>query len=180
MPGIGHTGSLLLKKSRIKRLFCKHINTTIKTTFMKHIFLNTVIASIALFSVSSTMAQKAHGPITSTDQGQTIRVCYDISGLGNVSEVQMTLSYTATVFAECFNPGNRDESVPAHNSVVPSAGETFTAPVRNGRAVGCFNSTTVFSPGSCPNSNWTASVTDVSFSNITLSVLRRTFNVQPQ
>jgi len=145
---------------------------------MKHIFLNTVIASIALFSVSSAMAQKAHGPITSTDLGKNLRVCYDISGLGNVTEVQITLSYSATVFAECFNPGNKDESVPAHNRVVPSSGETFTAPVRNGRAVACFNSTTVFSPGSCPNPNWTGVVTDVSFSNITLTVLGKTFNVQ--
>jgi hypothetical protein len=145
---------------------------------MKHIFLNTVVALIALFSVSSAMAQKAHGPITSTDNGKTITVCYDISGLGNISEVQITLSYSATVFGECFNPGNKDESVPAHNNVIPRSGETFTAPVHNGRANACFTSTTVFTAGSCPNPNWTSVVTDVAFSNITLTVLGKTFNVQ--
>ncbi len=49
---------------------------------MKCIFLNTIIAAIALFSANSAIAQKAHGPITGVDQGQTIRICYDISGLG--------------------------------------------------------------------------------------------------
>jgi len=145
---------------------------------MKYIFSSTVIVLIALFSVSSAIAQKAHGPITSVDNGKTITVCYDISGLGNVSDVQITLSYSATVYGECFNPGNKDESVPAHNNVIPSSGETFTAPVRNGRAQGCFTSTTVFSAGSCPNPNWTSVVTDVSFRSITLTVLGKTFNVQ--
>jgi hypothetical protein len=145
---------------------------------MKHFFLNTVVALIALFGVSSAVAQKAHGPITSTDLGQNLRVCYDISGLGNVTEVSIRLSYTATVFGECFNPGNRDESVPAHNNVIPGAGETFVAPVHNGRATACFNSTTVFQAGTCPNPRWSSVVTDVSFSNITLTVLGKTFNVQ--
>jgi hypothetical protein len=147
---------------------------------MKRIYLNTIIAAIALFSVNSAIAQKAHGPITGVDQGLTIRICYDISGLGNVSDVDLRLAYTATVSGECFNPGNRDESVPAHNNVIPSSGETVNVPVRNGRAVGCFNSTTVFTAGGCPNGNWTSEVTGVSFSNVTLSVLKKTFNVQMQ
>jgi len=147
---------------------------------MKRIYLNSLIALIALCSVNSAIAQKAHGPITGVDQGQTIRVCYDISGLGNVSNVDITLRYTATVFGECFNPGNKDESVPAHNNVVPSAGQTLNLPVTNGRAVGCFDSTTEFTAGSCPNTNWRSVVTDVSFSNVTLSVLKKTFNVQVQ
>lgn len=147
---------------------------------MKRFYLNTIIASIAVFSVNTALAQKAHGPITGVDQGTTIRVCYDISGLGNVSNVDITLAYTATVYGECFNPGNKDESVPAHNNVVPSSGETVNVPVTNGRAVGCFNSTTVFTAGSCPNTNWNSVVTDVSFSNVTLTVLKKTFNVQMQ
>src|ERR1051325_9943742 len=145
---------------------------------MKHITLNSVIALIALFSVNSAIAQKAHGPITGVDQGQTIRVCYDISGLGNVSDVDIRLAYTATVFGTCTNPGG--SVVEPHNTVIPSAGETFTVPVTNGRAVGCFNSTTVFTGGTCPNPNWTSAVTDVSFSNVTLTVLKKTFNVQLQ
>lgn len=147
---------------------------------MKRIFFKTIIAAIALFSANSAMAQKAHGPITGVDQGLTIRVCYDISGLGNVTSVDITLAYAATVSGECFNPGNKAESVPAHDNVVPSSGETVTVPVKNGRAVGCFNSTTVFTAGSCPNTNWRSEVTGVSFSNVTLSVLKRTFNVQMQ
>jgi len=147
---------------------------------MKRIYLNSIIALIALFSVNSAIAQKAHGPITGVDKGKFLTVCYDISGLGNVSDVNITVVYTATVFGECFNPGNKDESVPAHNNVVPSAGQTVNVPVTNGRAVGCFDTTTEFTAGSCPNPNWTSVVTDVSFSNVTLTVLKKTFNVQLQ
>src|SRR5687768_613253 len=83
------------------KCFFQNHYTTIKTTFMKHTYyLRAIIAIIALFSVNNAVAQKAHGPITGVDQGQTIRVCYDISGLGNVSNVDIRLAYTATVFGE--------------------------------------------------------------------------------
>lgn len=145
---------------------------------MKHTNLSSVIALIALFIVSTATAQNARlkSPLSPTDNGQTLTICYDISGLGNVTEVQMSLNYDVTVFSECFNPGNREESVPAHNKVISDVGEDFTVPVHNGRAIGCFTTTDTFTPGSCPNGNWTSEVTDVAFFGITLSVLGKTFN----
>jgi hypothetical protein len=147
---------------------------------MKHTILSSFIAFIALFIVSTASAQnpKSHGPVRANDKGQTLEVCFDISGLGNVTEVQMTLTYDATVYSECFNPGNRDESVPAHNKVVPGNSIPFTVPVRNGRATDCFTAEQTFTPGSCPNPNWTAVVTDVSFSNVKLTILGKTFVAQ--
>jgi hypothetical protein len=145
---------------------------------MKHTKLSGIIALIALFIVSTAAAQnpRLKKPLDVDDLGQTFRICYDISGMGNVTEVQMSLTYDATVFSECFNPGNRDESVPAHNKVVPGNAEEFTAPVHNGRAIGCFTTEETFTPGSCPNTNWTAIVTDVSFTNVKLTVLGKTFS----
>jgi hypothetical protein len=145
---------------------------------MKHANLSSLIALIALFLVGTATAQspKLKSPLRVTDNGQTFTICYDISGLGNVTEVEVIVTYNATVFSECFNPGNREESVPAHNKVVTGISEPFTVPVRNGRATFCSQSTQTFTPGSCPNGNWTAEVTDVSFSNVTLTVLGKTFS----
>jgi hypothetical protein len=145
---------------------------------MKHANLSSFIALIALFLVSTATAQnpKLKRPLTVTDNGLTFTICYDISGLGNVTEVDVVVTYNATVFSECFNPGNRDESVPAHNKVISGVSEPFTVPVRNGRVNTCSSSSQTFTPGSCPNSNWTAEVTDVSFSNVTLTVLGKTFS----
>ncbi|HEX6431319.1 MAG TPA: hypothetical protein VF008_26695 [Niastella sp.] len=143
---------------------------------MKHTNLSSVIALIALFIVSTATAQNARlkSPLSVTDNGLTFTICYDISGLGNVSQVTMELNFDATVSGECRNPGNGDV-VPAHNKVVSDVGEEFAVPVHNGRAVGCFTTTSTFTPGRCPNTNWTSQVTNVSFSGITLSVLGKTF-----
>src|SRR5688500_17159489 len=113
---------------------------------MKHTNLSSIITFIALFIVSTATAQnpRLKSPLRPTDNGQTLIICYDISGLGNVSQVTMTLTYDATVFGECFNPGNREESVPAHNRVVSDVGQDFAVPVHNGRAVGCFETTDTF------------------------------------
>lgn len=144
---------------------------------MKHTFyLRAVIALIALFSVSNVSAQKLHSISSSTNADNIMVVCYDISGLGNVSSVTLTLRYTVTVSGECFNPGKRTESVPAHDNVITEPGLSTDVPVKNGRATGCINSGPI-TAGSCPNPNWNAEVTDASYTNVTLSVLKRNFNV---
>jgi hypothetical protein len=145
---------------------------------MKHTNLSGVIALIALFIVSTATAQNAKlkKPLTVNDNGQTVTICYDISGLGNITEVTMRITYDATVTSECFNPGNREESVPPHNKVFPGNSEEFTVPVHNGRAADCYESTKTFPAEKCPSSNWTVVVTDVSFSNVKLTVLGKTFS----
>jgi hypothetical protein len=141
--------------------------------------LNCTIALIALLTVSSVMGQRAklQSPLTTTDNVKTLTVCYDITGLGNVTQVTMTLLYNAVVNSECFNPGNKEGSVPGQNQVFSGVGDEFTVPVHNGRATGCFTTNeNEFPAGGCPSSSWTGVVTNVTFSNITLQVLGRTFS----
>ena len=151
---------------------------------MKHTKLNSVIAFIALLITGSVAAQspKQHTPLSATDNGTVFTICYDISGLGNVTEVLMTLTYDATVYSECFCPGNGtgtgDGSVPGQNKVVPGNAEEFTVPVHNGRATGCYKTTKTFTPGKCPNDSWSGVVVDCSFTNIQLTVLGKTFTVK--
>jgi hypothetical protein len=63
---------------------------------MKHITLNTVITFIALFIVSAATAQnpKLKSPLVVHDLGTSFEICFDISGLGNASQVDMVLTYT--------------------------------------------------------------------------------------
>ena len=148
---------------------------------MKRTMLNCAIVLIALLTVNTAIAQSAKlkSPLTTTDNVKTLTVCYDITGLGNVSQVTMTLRYNAVVASECFNPGNKQESVPGQNQTFSGVGDEFTVPVHNGRATGCFTTDEdEFQAGGCPSSSWRGSVTNVTFSNITLQVLGRTFSAQ--
>jgi hypothetical protein len=148
---------------------------------MKRTILNSAIALIAILIAGTVSAQspRLKKALTVTDNGLTFTICYDISGLGNVTEVQMSLTYDATVFSECFNPGEGtgtgDGSVPGQNKVVPANEEEFAVPVHNGRAIGCYTTTKAFTPGKCPNNSWTGLVVDCTFSNISLTCLGRVF-----
>jgi hypothetical protein len=143
---------------------------------MKKIF-SSVLTVIALLSITSAFAQspKVHAPLTSTDNGTTLTVCYDISGLGNITSVEITCAYSVSIASECNNPGSSTGPVPGQSKMASVPGETKTVPVQNGRATGCFTTETVFTAGKCPNNKWTGTVTDVTFSNISLSLLGKTF-----
>jgi hypothetical protein len=143
---------------------------------MKRFLQAFAIAAITLLSVNKVSAQNAHlmAPLTATDNGLTATICYDIAGLGNVSETQLTLSYSAVVTTECTNYGG---NVAPGQTKVNKVTETFKVPVSNGRATGCVDTKSVFPAGKCPNGNWTGSVTDVTFSNITVTVAKKTFTV---
>ena len=139
---------------------------------MKKIF-SSVIAMLALFTVSTVHAQVLKS-LTVTDLGNTLKVCYDIAGLGNVSSTDITLTYTATVTTECVNQGG---NVAPGQTKTTTTSETFTAPVRNGRTVGCYT-TTEPQPGTCPPGFAGGRVTDVTFTNVTLTVQGKTFTAQ--
>lgn len=139
---------------------------------MKTKNLSFVIALLTLFSITTAFAQspKLKSPLRTTDKGLTMEMCYDISGLGNVDNIIVTCEYDATVTSLCFNPGASTGPVPGQTKTFGDTSEEIVIPVHNGRAVGCFTTTTAFPAGACPNTKWTGQVSDVSFSNITLTV----------
>jgi hypothetical protein len=147
---------------------------------MKVKFYSFLIALIALFAFNNAYAQNPNlrSPLTSSiTQDNQLQVCYDISGLGNVSSVLIELTYDVEVQSECFNRGNREGSVPGQSQFFEDQITTRRVPVRNGRAIGCITTTNTYPAGTCPSGFRSSAVTSVSYSNITLEVLGETFEV---
>jgi hypothetical protein len=146
---------------------------------MKKYIQSMAIVIIALLSISTAFAQnpRLKSPLTVQDLGTQFRICYDISGLGNVNEVTIQLNYQADVSSVCFNRGRDAGPVPGQDQSFTQNPVSFTAPVHNGRARGCYTTETVFQPGACPNGFDRGEVSDVAFSNITFSILGETFSV---
>ncbi|GAB3235468.1 hypothetical protein GCM10027346_25230 [Hymenobacter seoulensis] len=142
---------------------------------MKTKFITLLILLLAIFNINTVQAQsiKEKEPLIAYDLGKLVKVCYDVAGLGNLTSVDVTLTYDAYVYTQCTNPG--DNIAPGQSKSYPSNSETITVPVRNGRIHGCVTSTKVFPAGDCPNSKWTGSVSDVTFTNVKLTVLGKSF-----
>ena len=134
---------------------------------MKKLILSCFVS--AIMGAGSVMAQNLHfvsGP-TITDNGSTLTATGSIAGLGNNQLVVISLSSTATITTTCTNAGG---------NVAPGQIKTetvsFTEEFRSGEN-GRVNFTLITplpTPGECPNDNWTGAITDVAFSNVSISV----------
>ncbi len=145
---------------------------------MKARFFSFIIALIALFAFNDASAQNPHlqGPLYAIDHGDYLEICYDFAGLGNVSEIPMQVSYTPTIHTECENP--QGHVAPGQSRTLPRTSQTVPIEVSNGRARGCKTlDKDTYSAGPGPNPKWTCKVVDVSYSNITVKVRNRTFEV---
>lgn len=136
---------------------------------MKKTILNSVIALVALFSVNIAVAQNIHfkGSPTIQDLGTQLRFCGKLVGLGNSELVTITLNTTATTITTCTNPGGNVAPGQTKTGTVSTSG-TFQSD-KNGNVTFCLTTATP-TPGPCPNGQWTGRVTDVQFSNSSISV----------
>ena len=144
---------------------------------MKRFLLLSVVAVAVLTFPGLASAQSGHfitggaGAPTCTDIGLQVRCSGKVAGLGGTTfEITVTASGIATV--ECINPaGHR---APGQDTAVDVAGTSGPLPTpRNGQFV--FTVTTA-SPAplpptpTCPNDQWTPVITDVAFTEATLSL----------
>lgn len=110
---------------------------------------------------------------TSKDNGTTDTVCASLAGLGN-GDLTITLIGSGTTTTSCLNPagnfapGNPGDVVVSGVTTVPAS------KIKNGNVSFCV---TTVAPTcatakdcGCPNNNWTATVTDVDFTSLTLIV----------
>jgi hypothetical protein len=127
----------------------------------------TVIATAAIAAVHFKS-----GP-SFVDQGLTLAASGSIAGLGN-ADVTVVLGGTGAITATCTNPAGNIAPGNLHPSVALTGTQTISASaIKNGNL--SFSVVTA-GPGpisakaaGCPNNNWTATITDVTFSGATLT-----------
>ncbi|TDH26384.1 hypothetical protein EXU57_09795 [Segetibacter sp. 3557_3] len=136
---------------------------------MKQIIFIGAIALAGLFHVSTPTAQNIHfvGTPTINDLGTQLEFCGKLAGLGNNALVTVTLSTTAETTSICTNPGGKVAPGQTKTETVVTSG-TFESD-KNGSVTFCLTTDTP-TPGKCPNARWTGTVTDVTFSNTSISV----------
>jgi hypothetical protein len=136
------------------------------------LLLISVVAVAALAFPSIASAQSGHfvGTPTCTDEGTTFECSGKVAGLGGTTfEITATAQGTASV--ECSNPAGN--VAPGQDTSVNAAGSTGPQPTpRNGSFRFTFGSVAPVVPNTptCPNNKWTATVTDVAFGDVTLTL----------
>jgi hypothetical protein len=139
---------------------------------MRRFMFSFALALLVLaFGASSALAQSGHfvGAQTCRDLGTTLQCSGKVAGLGGTTfEIRVTADGTASV--QCRNPAGN--VAPGQSFDFDAAGSTGSLPTpRNGQFRYTVATTAPTAPaGSCPNPMWTATVTDVSFTNITLEL----------
>ncbi|TMF81293.1 MAG: hypothetical protein E6I11_16945 [Chloroflexi bacterium] len=147
---------------------------------MRRLLLSLVAAiGLVAISTSGVLAGNVHfnksNPPTFTDNGLTLTASGTIYGLGN-GDVVVVLTATATPTATCTNPGGSSK-VPGQNPAAVTVTGTQGIPgssIINGHTP--FNVTTATPtspvPGApaCPNSSWTETITDMSWTSATITV----------
>jgi hypothetical protein len=132
-----------------------------------------VVAVAALAFPSIASAQSGHfvGTPNCTDLGTTFQCSGKVAGLGGTTfTISSTASGVATV--SCSNPAGN--VAPGQATSVTATGSTGPLPTpTNGNFNFTVNSVTPTVPNTptCPNRKWTATVTDVAFGDVTLTLM---------
>src|SRR5215216_5165655 len=132
----------------------------------------TVLALAALSLTATASAQSGHfvGTPTCTDIGTQVQCTGKVAGLGGTT-FEIRVSATGTASVTCTNPAGN--VAPGQSFTATSTGSGGPQPTpRNGSVTFSVSTTTPVAPaGSCPNSKWTATVNDVSFTTATITLL---------
>ena len=129
-------------------------------------------AAAALTFAAVAFAQSGHfvGTPTCTDAGTTVSCSGKVAGLGGTT-FEIRVSATGTASVTCTNPAGNVAPGQSFTATETGSGGPQPTP-RNGSVSFSVSTTAPVAPaGSCPNSKWTATVNDVSFTTATITLL---------
>lgn len=138
-----------------------------------------ITAAVVTLAATIAYAASVHfkgGNPTFTDQGTTLKSCFCLAGLGN-ADVTITIKTSGTATTLCTNQGGNTAPGQNKTPVSPSASQTFPASeIKNGNLCACLTTQPPPNPtaaeAGCPNSNWSASITDVTFTSAEIIVVQ--------
>jgi hypothetical protein len=153
-----------------------------------------VLAAVALLITATALAANVHfkgkaGPSFS-DQGLVLNLSGTLTGLGN-GDILVSLTAQGQPAATCTNQGGNQ--APGQNPATVTVGGQQSIPaseVKNGNVAINVTTSPPAQPtpqqAGCPSANWTAAITDVSFSGFSATltvrqngqiVLQQTFTI---
>jgi hypothetical protein len=143
---------------------------------MKRYIARLLVATVAALSLltafgGTAFAQSGHfvGTPVCTDEGTTVECSGKVAGLGGTT-FTITVTATGTASVTCTNPGGNVAPGQSFTTTVAGSSGPFPTP-RNGQARFTVESVAPTAPaGSCPNPMWTATVTDVAFTDATITL----------
>jgi hypothetical protein len=151
----------------------------IKTLLRISLALVSLLALSVGMTAPSAVASSVHfknPPPTFTDNGLTLTASGQLSGLGN-GDVLVKITATADPTATCTNQGGNEAPGQNPASVTVTGTESIPASeIKNGNTP--FSTTTdppaQLTPkeAGCPGSNWTARITDMTFTSCTIDVFQ--------
>ena len=143
---------------------------------MKRYVLLSAVAVAALAFPGVASAQSGHfvtggnNAPTCTDIGTQVQCSGKVAGLGGTT-FEITVQATGIATVTCANPGH-NEDVPGQRKEITTAGSSGPLPTpRNGQYVFTVTTDAPTAPDdACPNDQWTPTITDVEFTEATISL----------
>jgi hypothetical protein len=145
------------------------------TLFVLVVLVAGLTASVALAASVHLKGGKNAEP-SFTDNGLSLAASGDLAGLGN-GDVLVTLTATADVTSSCINPGSGEHRPPGQNPAPITVTGSQAIPeeeIKNGTTpfsvATLAPAPTIAGAPDCPNTSWTETIDDLSFTSATITV----------